>query len=436
MRVKEFLVGLAFVVTMLVAPGLLAVAQAAEVEEFTYWYPWGGDSEKFTLECIANFQKANPNIKINAVYVPPDGGIENGKLLAAIAGGAAPDLVTTSQTAMGYALAAQGAFEPLDAPLGKLGFKIDDILVGFHDLMKYDGKMYLFPESTNVSLLYINTKLAKAAGLDLSKPPQTIAELDAWAEKLSTVDAAGKIQRLGFVPWLDGNSEDPFLMGWVFGAKFFDAAAKKVILKEKPLIDLLNWMGTYAKKYNPEKMKSFASGFGGAFSPDHPFFTEKVAMTINGNWFTNALKLYAPKIEYQVVPIPFPAGGREKATTLGTNVYVLPKGSKRPDAALKFVMYMVSPEIRAHGADVWRDVPIWKKPSDAIKWVKEGDPIYKMIMAIAASPNAGHPALTPIANQLREQLILIRDNVIFNGANPEPLLAEAEQKLQKEADGK
>jgi multiple sugar transport system substrate-binding protein len=400
--------------------------------EFTYWYPWGGDSEKWDKWRMGEFEKANPGYKINSVYVPPDGGLSNGKLVAAITGKNPPDVVISSDYATAYSLAAQGALTPLDDLLKTAGFKDSDILEAFLPLMKYKNKTYLFPQDSNVNLLYYNVKMFREAGLDPDNPPKTIEELDKAAEKLSKVNN-GSIERLGFIPWIDAGN-DAYLWGWVFGANFYDPAANKVQLNDDHLVQLYKWMNTYAQKYNPEKIKSFTSGFGGAFSPDHPFFTSKVAMTVNGNWFANALKIYAPNVEYRVAPIPFPTGGREKATTFGTNVFMIPKGAKNPNAALKFILFGGQPNILADNINTWRSISIYKKPSDDIKWDKENDQVYKVVREVASSPNSGHPALTSVAKEMSNELLLLRDNIIYNNKDPKPLLEAAEKKLQAAAD--
>lgn len=396
---------------------------------FTYWYPWGGDSETWDKWRMEEFSKVNPDNKINAVYAPPDGGLANGKLLAAISGGNPPDVVISNDYAAAYALAAQGALEPIDKYLEKEGFDESGVLDSFLDVMKYDGKTYLFPQDSNVNLLYYNVKMFEEAGLDPNKPPTTIEELDEYAEKLTKVNSDGGIDRLGFIPWIDAGDE-ALLWGWVFGANFFNADKNEIQLNEKPLQDAYKWMNSYAQKYNPETIKSFTSGFGGAFSPDHPFFSGKVAMTVNGNWFANALSIYSPDTEYRVAAIPNPEGGREKATTLGTNVFMIPKGAKNPEAAIKFMMFGGQPEILADNINVWRAISIYKEPGDAIKW--DGDQVYDTVLDVAASPNTGHPALTSIAGQLKNELTLLRDSVIYNNNDPGPLLEEAEKKLQME----
>ncbi|WP_317618336.1 ABC transporter substrate-binding protein [Paenibacillus sp. PL91] len=400
--------------------------------ELNYWYPWGGDSEKWDKWRIGEFEKTG--YKINATYVPPDGGLTNGKLVSAISGKNPPDVVISSEYASAYSLAAQGALEPLDEYLAALNFQESDVLSSFLPLMKYKDQTYLYPQDSNVNLLYYNVAMFREAGLDPDNPPKTIEELDAAAEKLTKISDSG-FDRLGFIPWIDAG-DDSFLWGWVFGANYVDEDTGAIKLNDDHLVNMYNWMNKYAQKYNPEKIKSFTSGFGGAFSPDHPFFTGKVAMTVNGNWFANALSIYAPDTEYRVAAIPYPTGGREKATTFGTNVFMIPKGAKNPQNAMKFIMFAGQPEILADNINTWRSISIYTKPSDAIKWDKENDQVYKIVREVAASPSSGHPALTPVAKEMSNELILLRDSVIYNNKDPKPLLESAEKKIQAALDKK
>lgn len=403
---------------------------SAGMQEFTYWYPWGGDSETWDKWRIAEFEKDHPGYKVNSVYVPPDSGISNGKLLAAIAGGTPPDVIQTNDG--GYFLASQGALEPIDAYLEEMGFDKDELIETFHPIMKYKDHSYFYPMDSNVSLLYYNVQMFREAGLDPDRPPTTIEELDQAAQALSKVEG-NKIERLGFIPWVDGG-DDAFLLGWIFGATFYDTETDKVTIHNQPLIDMYNWMKTYARKYNPEKIKSFTSGFGGAFSPDHPFFSGKVAMTVNGNWFANALKLYAPDVEYRVAPIPAPEGGRKNATTLATNLLAIPKGAKNPAAAMKFIVYATQPRINADNINTWRSLSVYKNTGDEIVWNTQEDQVYEVVRKVASNPESGHPVLSSVANEMSNTLKLIRDSVIYNNSDPAELLKKAQADLQETAD--
>lgn len=412
---------------------LSTCSSAGKVQVIKYWYPWGGDSEKWDKWRIAEFEKDNPGYKVEATYVPEDGGIANGKLMAAIAGRNPPDLVVTHDYASVYAFATKGAFLPLDSALKDAGFKLSKMNPVFQDVMRYKGKIYLFPQDSNVNLLYYNIDLFKAAGLDPVNPPKTINQLDACTEKLSKI-VDGKIERLGFIPWLDAGEEAPFLWAYMFGSNLYDTKTNKIDLASGKVASMLNWQKKYAQKYNPEKIKSFYSGFGGAFSPDHPFMTNKVAMTVNGNWFANALRIYAPKINYAVAPIPAPEGGRYGGSNLGTNVFMVPKGAKNIKAAAVFMMYAGKAKIMDDNIKQWRSVTIFPDDYKNFTLVKEKDKLFQMILEIASNKNSGHVALTSVGKQMGDDLKSIRDNVIYNNVDPAKLLADEEKKLQAQVD--
>lgn len=402
-------------------------------KEFTYWYPWGGDSEKWDKERIADYEEETGS-KVNAVYVPD--GITNGKLLSAISGGNPPDLVLGdgNDYQLAYSLASQGALEPLDEYLEKAGFDENTVLDGFRDLMKLpDGKTYILPQDSNVNLLYYNVDMFEAAGLDPENPPKTIEELDKAAEALTKVKDDGSFETLGFIPWIDAG-EDPYTWPWAFGANMYDTETQKIALNEQPMIDAFKWMDSYAVKYNPEKIKSFTSGFGGAFSPDHPFMTGKVAMTVSGNWFANALKIYSPDTKYKVAPIPSPPGGRKDSTVFGTNVFFIPKGAKNPQEAINFALYGNQDKVLADNINIWRSISIWKEKSDAITW--DNDHVYETVLNVADSPESGHPALTSVASEMGDEITSIRDDVIYNHADPAELLQKSQDKLQEKLDKK
>ncbi|WP_232329087.1 MULTISPECIES: ABC transporter substrate-binding protein [Metabacillus] len=402
-------------------------------KEFTYWYPWGGDSEKWDKERIADYEEEE-GVKVNAVYVPD--GITNGKLLSAISGGNPPDLVLGdgNDYQLAYSLASQGALEPLDQYLENAGFDENTVLDGFRSLMKQpDGKTYILPQDSNVNLLYYNVDMFEAAGLDPENPPTTIEELDQVAEALTKLNNDGSIETLGFIPWIDAG-EDPYTWPWAFGATMYDPETKKVSLNEKSMIDSFKWMDSYAVRYNPEKIKSFTSGFGGAFSPDHPFMTGKVAMTVSGNWFANALKIYSPDTKYKVAAIPSPPEGRKDSSVFGTNVFFVPKGAKNPQAAINFALYGNQDKVLADNINIWRSISIWKEKSDAIQW--ENDQVYETVLKVAESPDSGHPALTSVASEMGDELTSIRDKVIYNHEDPSQLLQKSQDKLQEKLDKK
>lgn len=395
-----------------------------------YWYPWGGDSETWDMWRIEEFEKNNPGYKIEATYVPPDSGITNGKLMAAIASGDVPDVICAPNT-LTYPMAAQGAFEDVTAAMEAAGRSKDDYQPSVQSLMDIEGSWYIMPMETDTQMLFINNEKAGAAGLDLSNPPKSISELDTWAEAM-TVAEGDSFSTVGFIPWLDSAEADPYNHAWYFGAPIYEDG--EIDLTNEDVVAMYEWQRGYAQRYNPETIKSFMGGFGGAFSPDHPFFTGKVAMTMNGNWFNEAIRQYAADMDYTVVPMAVADNHPELygGSILGVNTYCVPKGSQNADAAALFVDYIANAYIADDNNKTWYSTPTRKDVIDELTLVKENDERYSVIKSMVFNEHSNTPALCSIRNTMMEELKSLRDQVLYEDKDPAELLAALQPRMEEE----
>jgi ABC-type glycerol-3-phosphate transport system substrate-binding protein len=412
---------------------------AAELENASgtleYWSCFTADSLIWDQWRVAEFEKKYPNVKVNLQSVPESAGIGNGKLLSAIASGNPPDVIVADDFVTAYGYAGQGAFESWDPYMDAIQLNVNDFMPGFNGLMQYKGVTYLLPQDSNVYFMFINTELADAAGLDyVNDYPKTMEELDAWADKLTIKDSSGNVTQYGFIPWTDRGNDEPTTWPFMFGAEIYNASTNKLELTDPRVIDAYKWQASYAKKFDPTVAKAVSQAAGGFFSPAHPFFNNKLAITISGNWTTNAIRIYAPHVKYVVRPIPVPPGGREGATTLGSNVFAIPKGSKRPDLAALFFKFTQEAYINADNFDQWRSIPCVDKIFDDVSWTKAGDEIYALERVLANNPKTAHPALCAVSAELSKQLANVRDETIYSGRDPLPLLQDIQNRLQPELD--
>ncbi|MDR3303814.1 MAG: extracellular solute-binding protein [Treponema sp.] len=400
-----------------------------------YWSGFTGDSQKWDQWRVGEFSKKYPNVKVDMQSVPESAGVGNGKLTSTIAAGNPPDVIVADDYVLAYGLAGQGAFEPWDPYLEAIGLKVEDFLPGFHNLMQYQGKTYLLPQDSNIYMLFINTDMADAAGLDYkNNPPKTMEDLERWADAMTKKDARDNITTYGFIPWVDRGNDDPTFWPYMFGAEIYNTSNNKLELLDPKVIAAYEWLRTYSRKFDPEIANGFTKSSGGFFSPDHPFFQGKLAMTVSGNWTTKPLRDYAPDIKYVCVPVPAPAGGRYGGTTLGSNVFAIPKGAKRPDLAALFFKFTQDAAINADNFDQWRSIPCTDALFNDVSWTKKGDPVYLLERQIANSPLSGHPALCAVSTELAKQLATVRDEIIYNKTEPRGLLQSVMTRLQPELD--
>ncbi|MDD3278941.1 MAG: extracellular solute-binding protein [Lachnospiraceae bacterium] len=403
--------------------------------EFTYWSAFTGDSQTWDQSRVDLFNElyADKGIKCNVQFVPDGAGVNNGKLLSAIAGGTGPDVFISDNPTSVYTYATNGSLEDLSEPLDKVGINLDDFFPGCKDVIYYKDTPYLIPQDANVIMLYYNPDIATEVGLDPDTPPTTLEELDQWADAMTKVDADGNYERFGLIPWLDSGN-DAFVVPYIMGCDPYDAAANKLDLTSDTMVNYLEWVQSYAQKYNPEKIQSFTSGLGGMFSPDHAFMRGKVGMTITGNWFSNALKIYAPDVNYKVCAVPVPEGGRANSTTFGVNVFGIPTGAKNAELATLFIKFCLSSQVNDDNFKQWRSIPTSDAAFDDVSLTKEGDEMYALEREIANSPENGIPALCSVSAELSTSFQAFRESVIYSNADIKAGLQELQDKFQKQLD--
>ena len=195
---RTFLAGTAAAGAALAAGGVLPrqieAKTAGAPVQISYWFPWGADSKTYEINRAKQFNATHSDIQATPVYVPPHSGVDNGKLLSAIASGNVPDLVVCDMPNAGAVMGYQGGLVDVSPYLKQAGWSPNQMLPGILQLMEYSGgKIWAMPETGNLVYLYINRTLFKKAGLDPNRGPRTIDELDAMADKLFVSGGSGKL---------------------------------------------------------------------------------------------------------------------------------------------------------------------------------------------------------------------------------------------------
>ena len=133
--------------------------------QITFWDNNGGVRTDIWKEIIADFEKKNPDIKVNYVGIPAASA--QSKYDTAIQGGGLPDVGGVG-TAMLAEVGVQGALEPLEGRLAKspLKDKLNQNLVDSSKAAGGGDQLYQIPTSSNNGTLWYRTDLFKKAGLD------------------------------------------------------------------------------------------------------------------------------------------------------------------------------------------------------------------------------------------------------------------------------
>lgn len=334
-RYGKALMRLAALCVVLLTLATLTSGAATARTKILYWTGWGG-SELEDLKRIIEegFNKQQDAIEVETVTI--FGAYE--KLLAAIAGGQAPDLVSAVWEYQLPSLAARKALRPLDDFVQtSTVVKAEDYWPRLWQSLQYQGKIYGLPITTNAKFLAFNVDMAVAAGLDPGRPPRTTAELDLWARKLTRMDSQGNIEVLGFRP------EDLTLWGRIFGGSLYDEANQRVTAADPAIVRALEWMASYNEFLDPLKVDTFNSGLGNYWSPNNPFFAGKKAIDVYGEWIVWFGEKYNPDLRYSLFGFPSPEG--QVYTVFGGSMFAIPRNAKHPKEAWTFLEWLSRPEV-------------------------------------------------------------------------------------------
>jgi ABC-type glycerol-3-phosphate transport system substrate-binding protein len=309
----------------------------------TYWEKWTGVEGEAMQATVDAFNRSQDKIEVEYLAVSN----ADRKTLVATAGGDPPD-VAGLFTYNVYSFADDAALTPLDEFIKKDGQSVETWLARYYpvyaDMCSYRGTVWALPSTPAATGLHWNKALFRDAGLDPERPPQTIAELDEFAEKLTKRDPkTGQLLQLGFLP------QEPGWWPWAFPVWFGGPLmeGERITAKTPGSQAAFEWIESYSRKYGLDAIKSFTSGFGNFSSPQSAFFSGKVAMVVQGVWLNNFIRQYAPGLEYGVSGWPATPNGVKDFTVADSDVLVIPRGAKHPNEAWEFIKYINSTNPKA-----------------------------------------------------------------------------------------
>ena len=293
----------------------------------TFWHGYNPDETKvFNEKVVTAFQQSHPNIKIDAQAVPYDA--FHKKLLTAIAGGQAPDLIRADIIWVPE-FADLGALVPLDTAMSDFGTLSGKVFPGPLSTNQFKGHYYGLPLDTNTRVLIWNKAMYQAAGI--SGPPKTVDEFSADVAKLSNGKdkfgyAEGGTGGWNFLPWL-----------WTFGGNVTDANVTKAsgYLNGPDSVAALQW---FAKLYQTKQQGP--SVLGADPHTDVGYAKDVYGNILDGPWMVPIFKGQYPNKTLDLATVPAGKGG--SSSVVGGEDIVLFKQSQHKAEATEFMRFMLS----------------------------------------------------------------------------------------------
>jgi multiple sugar transport system substrate-binding protein len=179
-------------------------------------------------------------------------------------------------------------------------------------------------------------------------------------------------------------SPDYITLAYAFGGKWYDDQGKPTPDDAGNLAALHFWVDNVVKKYGADKIKKFESGYGEYASAQNPFYTGKVAMTLDGEWQPVFIKQYASNLDWGVAPIPYPdsQSSLAGATQLSSSMFFIPRNAPHKKQAWVFLKYLTGRDAMTQftralgnlparksllGSSIYNDLPQFNAWLDSLK---------------------------------------------------------------------
>ena len=301
----------------------------------SFWHIYS-EEEMNMLEdtLIPQFEANYDNVTVESVQIPYNE--FRRKLLTAIAGGTAPDLIR-SDIIWVPEFAHMGALVALDEFMPDFDDYATAVFQGPLETNFYNGHYYGLPLDTNNRVLITNTAMFEAAGVEAA--PTTIDEFLVACEQIATLGegkycfADGGTYAWAANPWIwsfGGDVTDP---AYTVASGYLNSAATQEAYEFLKMLVDEGYM-------HPGILGGGVDTWGG-------FGNDEIAMILEGPWFPT---IFGTDKDYGFSLMPAGAGGA--ASVIGGEDIVMFQQSQHKEIAADFIRFMLSTDSQVAMASV------------------------------------------------------------------------------------
>ncbi|WP_187972829.1 ABC transporter substrate-binding protein [Aquibium microcysteis] len=397
-----------------------SVDQPVTITFYNYNLASAGIGREATLDLIARFEAANPNIKVEPIAAPSNEVLS--RVQADMVAGLDVDVAQLVFRDLIYAAEQLGA-QPLEDLAGEelaahaAGFVPNGLALG-----AVDGKTYGLAYVFSTPVMFINRDLFRAAGLDPDQPPRT------WDEvKAAGMAIAQKTGKHGFFPGAYGPTDGTFVYQAIVisnGGKvregnrltFADKDQADAVAMLRDLMD----SGAHARIDVGAHLDTFQSGNLGMF-----LYTSAILNRVE----TAA----AGKFEVGLAPMPSFGDKPTAPTNSGSAIFMFSQDPVKQRAAWELMKFLTSDEAYSIITSKIGYLPLRLSTLDDPRYLKDwyaANPKYKanveQLSRLTANVAFPGPNYRQVENMMKDAMT----EAVFGSGDPRVVLKTAQDTAQ------
>jgi multiple sugar transport system substrate-binding protein len=267
-------------------------------------------------------------------------------LIGSITAGNPPDISMLWDSPV--ALGSQGAFMALDEMMAGSKISIDTWPAGLLSSCQFKGQTFGLPVTAGVYSMWYNEEMFEAKGISPARAdfPKTWADMRALSKEF-TVWEGDKLVTAGFMP--PRVPETMAIWSALNGGMLYDEANLRYTIDSEQNIEMMNffldWLNEeYKGDVNlVDRSGNFLDGYPNSTTGLGPAFREgRLAGMQSGSWLMG--DIYGDPVptfeRWNLAAHPTGPSGTASVSGTWPNWFVIPAGSKNPQAAFDYLTYL------------------------------------------------------------------------------------------------
>jgi multiple sugar transport system substrate-binding protein len=399
----------------------MLVVSAADPVTIEVWFHSGKGEEREVLDAqVEDFNAMQNEVIVEPVRLPE--GSYNEQVSAASLAADLPDLLDFDGPNL-YNYAWAGHIIPMDDYLTE-EFKAD-LLPSIIDQGTYAGKFYALGTFDSGLSFWGNKAYLEKAGVRIPQGIDDAWNLDEFNEALEKLQGLEEVEYAIDFKLNYGQGEwytygfSPIIQAW--GADLIDRSdyqSADGVLNSPEAVEALTWFqGLFEKGYaNPQP------------AGDDDFYGRKIAaLSWVGHWMWQP---HHDGLGDDLILLPVPKLGDRAVTGTGSWCWGITSQSEHPDAAWKFLQYLMQPDQILRMTNANGAVPARISAFEQSELYSEGGPLRIFVEQLQSDVGVARP-MTPAYPTITNAFAQAIQNII-NGADVQSELDKAVQKIDQD----